>query len=147
VTDEWVARIGADAAALRMRSVRILFGTIGLFAVYILASLVVGAVFRSSADVRNVVALSDIVVALPLFGIGFVWYRRAQGRACRAAAEFIGLQRVTGEETLPRLALRNSTMFDNLMIRRNVSPQGRYKPHPSGSWTSNTDGHFGEGRF
>lgn len=147
MNDEWVPRIGSDAAALRARSARILLGTIAVFLAYIVASMVVGAVFRSSLDVRNVVALSDLVVALPLFTIGLVWYRRVQLRACRAGAAFIGLERHTGEKELPRLALRSPTMFDNLMVRRNVGPGGRYKPHPSASWTANTDGHFGDRRY
>ncbi|NNC12854.1 hypothetical protein HII28_13315 [Planctomonas sp. JC2975] len=144
---EWEPRIGSEATTLRARSTRILSGTIAVFLAYVLASMVLGGIFRSNPDVRNIVALSDLVVALPLFGIGFIWYRRVQMRACRAGAYFIGLERHTGEKELPRLALRSSTMFDNLMIRRNVGPGGRYKPHPSASWTANTDGRFGDKRF
>ena len=66
MNDQWVPRIGSDAAALRARSARILLGTIAVFLAYIVASMVVGSIFRTSSDVSNVVALSDLVVALPL---------------------------------------------------------------------------------
>jgi hypothetical protein len=143
MNDEWVVRIGRDAAALQRRAGRILLATVLVFVAYILVSIMLGAFFRSNIDARNVIALSDLVVAIPLFGIGFLWYRRTQAAACRAAADFVHLRRHTGESTFPRIALRNPTMFDNLMVPRNIGTGGRYKAHPSESWTSNTDGRFG----
>lgn len=147
MSDEWTVRIGPEATAIRRKARSCLAGTIFIFLGYLALSTFVGLLVTPGSNIRELVALSDLVIASPFLLVGMMWSSRILGHACRAGAIFVQLERHTGEPALPRASLRNTTMFDNLMIRRNVGSGGRYKPHPSESWVNNTDGRFGTGRF
>jgi len=141
----WVARIGVDAALVQRRSTRILIGTFVGFGLFLVVTLVLSRFLHG--EVRNYFALGIFVLGVPAALCGWVWHWRVQGRACRLGAEFVHLQQHTGESALPRAALKNLTMFDNLVWSRGISAEGRYKPQPSSSWTGNNTGRFGKGRF
>ena len=141
--DEWVARIGPDAALWQHRARKRLAIGVGVFFGLIVIELALSLGLRADRNAEGVLALVGLVatVATAFTFLGLHW--AAQAKAAVLAARFLDLSAATGETRLPRAALKSTTMFDNLMLRRNVSPKGRYKPHPSASWVANNQGRFG----
>jgi len=145
--DPWAVRIGVDAAATLRRSNRALFVAIGFLLVTVGGVMPVSAALPLGSDFRNYLTLGIASFAILGYAAGLVRQWRLRAKACNQAAIFLRLAQRTGERTLPGLALKNTTMFDNLMHTRGVSSEGRYVPHPSANWVKNNLGRFGVGKF
>ena len=145
--DPWELRIGHAAAAIQRHSTRILILDIIFMLVVVIVCMPISMLLPLGGAAHSILILGIAVLSILVYISGLRWHWRLRAKACEEGATYIHLSQRTGERTLPGLALKNTTMFDNLMYTRGVSAQGRYVPHPSKSWVTNTQGRFGPGKY